>query len=146
MQSKLLEDGGAGGEKTWVLVFDVGEAVVAGLERFSREQGLAGARFSGIGALSDVVLRYFDWERKEYQDIPLAEQVEVLTITGNIARSGNDPKVHAHLIVGRFDGTTRGGHLKEAHVRPTLELMVTEEPRHLVRRHDERTGLALLDV
>lgn len=142
MKAKLLD---GSGERTWALVFDVGDPVVANLERFAREQDIRGAHFSAIGAFQDVVLRYFDWQTKQYEDIPVPEQVEVLTLTGNVARQDGEPKVHAHLVVGRRDGSTRGGHLKEAHVRPTLEVILTEEPGHLVRRYDEMTGLALLD-
>jgi predicted DNA-binding protein with PD1-like motif len=143
MRAKLLDEAGA---RTWALVFEIGDPVMENLERFAREQDLRGAHFSAIGAFQEVVLRYFDWESKQYQDIPVAEQVEVLTLTGNIARQDDEPKVHAHLIVGRRDGSTRGGHLKEAQVRPTLEVILTEEPGHLVRRYDETTGLALIDL
>lgn len=142
MKAKLL---GESGGRTWALVFDVGDPVIANLERFAREQELRGAHFSAIGAFQDVVLRYFDWQTKQYEDIPVPEQVEVLTLTGNVARQDGEPVVHAHLIVGRRDGSTRGGHLKEAHVRPTLEVTLTEVPGDLVRRYDEMTGLALLD-
>ncbi len=143
MKTKLLRDAD---ERTWAVVFDIGDAVVEGLERFAREQDLHGAHFTAIGAFQDVVLRYFNWDSKEYEDIPVEEQVEVLTLSGNISRKDETPKVHAHLIVGRRDGSTRGGHLQEAHVRPTLEVIVTEEPGDLVRRHDEATRLALLDL
>src|SRR5690606_19501792 len=104
-------------------VFEVGDQVVAELERFARDRSLASAHFTAIGAFEDVVLRYFDWERREYEDIPVREQVEVLTLAGNISTNRGEPQVHAHVIVGRRDGSTRGGHLKEARVRPTLELM-----------------------
>jgi predicted DNA-binding protein with PD1-like motif len=143
MKTKLLNESV---ERIWALVFDIGDPVMANLERFAREQGLRGAHFSGIGAFQDVTLRYFDWESRQYEDIPVDEQVEVLTLTGNVASEGDEPKVHAHLIIGRRDGSTLGGHLKEAHVRPTLEVILTEEPEPLVRRHDAATGLALIDL
>lgn len=143
MKSQLLRDER---ERTWVLVFEIGDQVVAGLERFARANDLQGAHFTGIGAFQDVVLRYFDWESRAYEDIPIREQVEVLTMTGNLARAEGEPRIHAHLVVGRRDGTTRGGHLKEARVRPTLEVILTEEPEHLTRRHDDESGLPLLSL
>jgi hypothetical protein len=73
------------------------------------------------------------------------EQVEVLTMTGDTALKDGDPEVHAHLIVGRSDGTTRGGHLKKARMRPTLEVMLTESPADLRHTFDETSGLALID-
>lgn len=141
MKSKLLGDGP---ERTWALVYDIGDAVMEGLKDFAEENGLRGAHFTAIGAFQDAVLYYFDWESKEYQDIPVREQVEVLSLAGNISDNNGKPKVHAHVVLGRRDGSTRGGHLKEAHVRPTLEVVLTEEPEQLLRQHDEETGLALI--
>ena len=141
MQTKLLNDEH---ERTWALVFAKGDAVMENLQKFAEQNNITGAHFTAIGAFQDADLYYFDWNTKDYQDIPVREQVEVLTLAGNVSRKDGKPKVHAHVVLGRADGTTRGGHLKEAHVRPTLEVILTEEPEHLRREHDEETGLALI--
>ena len=108
---------------------------------------LGGSHFTAIGAFQDVTLGYFDWQTKQYRRIPVHEQVEVLSLLGDIALDEKGgPKVHAHVVVGKSDGTAHGGHLMEAHVRPTLEVILTESPRHLQRRHDEASGLALIRV
>jgi predicted DNA-binding protein with PD1-like motif len=92
------------------------------------------------------VLGYWDWKAKDYEKIPIREQVEVVSLVGNIALAPDgSPRVHAHVVIGKRDGTAHGGHLIEAHVRPTLEVIVTEEPQHLQRRHDAPTGLALIE-
>ncbi len=70
----------------------------------------------------------------------------MLSLVGNIANDKGSPKVHAHVVVGKSDGTAMGGHLLEAHVWPTLELVIEDEPEHLRRRSDPATGLALLDL
>jgi uncharacterized protein len=141
MKSKLIHDGPP---RTFAVVFDTGDEVLEQLLAFAREHGLSAAEFAGLGALSDAVLGYFDWEKKDYTRIPIEEQVEVLNLTGNIARADGEPKLHAHIVLGKADGSAHGGHLLEAHVRPTLEVIVTESPRHLERRSDPETGLALL--
>ena len=142
MQSKLIQE--LAGERTWAVVFGTGEEVLKGLREFAREANLTGSRFTAIGAFSDVVLGFFDPEAKEYVKIPIREQVEVLSLLGNVAQHDRKPKVHAHVVVGKRDGSAHGGHLLEAHVRPTLEVIVVEAPTHLERRMDEQTGLALL--
>jgi predicted DNA-binding protein with PD1-like motif len=134
------------GEKTFAVIFDKGDAVIAGLQDFARMQQLSAAYFTAIGAFSDVTLGYFERERKDYKRIALPEQVEVLTLTGNIALNQGRPKVHAHVVVGTSEGMTRGGHLLEAHVWPTLEVVVVESPQHLRRTTDAETGLALLHL
>ncbi len=133
------------GEKTFVLIFDTGDEVSSGLADFARRESLAAAHFIAIGAMSDVTLGYFDWQKKDYTKIPVREQVEVLSLVGDIALDPEGkPKVHAHIVVGRSDGSTRGGHLIEGHVRPTLEVMLVESPAHLRRRSDPESGLALI--
>jgi predicted DNA-binding protein with PD1-like motif len=135
------------GRKTFALVFDTGDEVIAELTSFAKQNGLDASSLTAIGAFSDAKLGYFDMERKEYKEIPVEEQVEVLSLVGDIAtKDDGEPKVHAHVVVGRFDGATRGGHLLEAHVRPTLEVIITESPEHLQRRTDEDTGLALIAI
>lgn len=143
MKTELLNRQGA---KTYAVVFDKGDEVIAGLEAFAGEHDDATYEIVGIGAFSDVTLGYFDRDRKDYKKIPLNEQVEALSLVGNISRSGDKPKVHVHVVVGKADGTAWGGHILTAHVWPTLELIVTEAPAHLRRTHDPETGLALIDI
>ncbi len=142
MRSKLLQD--QSGERTFAVVFDTGDEVAAGLLAFAREANLIAAHFTAIGAFRDVTLGYFDLDKKDYLKIPVREQVEVLSLVGNVAAHEGKPKIHAHVVVGKRDGTAHGGHLVEAHVRPTLEVMVVESPKHLYRQYDPATGLALI--
>lgn len=144
MKSQLIHE--SGGERTFVLVFATDDAVKGLLDRFVVEHRIAAARFTAIGALSAATLGYFDWDAKQYTEIPVSEQVEVLSLIGDVALKDGEPTVHAHLVVGRSDGTTRGGHLMEAHVRPTLELILVESPRHLHKTVDPESGLAVINL
>jgi uncharacterized protein len=143
MRSKLLNDHD---ERTFALIFETGDEVLSGLTRFAEEHSLTASRFTAIGALSDVVLGYFDWQKKDYERIPVKEQVEVLVLAGDVALHEGTPKVHAHLVVGLRNGHTRGGHLLEAHVRPTLEVVLVESPGYLKREQDPESGLALISI
>jgi predicted DNA-binding protein with PD1-like motif len=142
MKAKRINDQGG---KTYALVFDTGDEVAEGLADFARRNGLAASRFTAIGAFTDVTLGYFHWEKKDYKRIPVREQVEVLSLVGDIAEDENgEPKVHAHVAAGKSDGTAHGGHLLEAHVRPTQEVTLIESPAHLHRQFDKESGLALI--
>lgn len=143
MRSRRLDE--TNGLVTYALVFDTGDEVNETLLAFAREHRVDSAHFTGIGALTDVVLGYFEWDRKEYRQIPVHEQVEVVSLVGNIARSPEGgPALHAHIVIGKADGMAMGGHLLGGHVRPTLEVALTESPAHLQRAIDPETGLALL--
>jgi predicted DNA-binding protein with PD1-like motif len=136
----------AGDERTWAVIFAAGDEAAAGLDEFARAESLDAARFTAIGGFSRATLGYFDVDRSTYRPIPVEEQVEVLSLIGDIARGDDGPKVHAHVVVGTAAGNARGGHLLEGHVRPTLEVLVTESPGHLRRRSHPEFGLALIDL
>ncbi len=142
MNAKLVEPGVP---RTWVLVLETGDDPVPELERFARQQGVRGAHLTAIGAFSEVVVAYFAWDARAYRPIPFREQVEVLSLVGDLAEAEGGPKLHAHVVLGRRDGTAVGGHLRSARVRPTLEVVLRETPAHLVRVHDPESGLALID-
>ncbi len=135
------------GQRTFALVFDTGDEVVSELTDFVGANGLDAASFTAIGAFGTATLGYFDLEKKEYEKIPVHEQVEVLSLLGNVAtKEDGQPLVHAHAVLGSSDGSTRGGHLLEARVRPTLEIVLVESPEHLRRREDSETGLPLISI
>ena len=143
MKSTLLLDRA---ERTFVVVFDKDEEVVQGLTSFASRESLRASQITAIGALSRVTLGYFDRATRQYQRIPVTEQVEVLSLLGVVTLDGEKPKLHSHIVVGRRDGTAFGGHLLEGYVWPTLEVIVEESPRHLQRRLDPESGLALIDL
>lgn len=151
MQVRQLHE--TDGLRTFAVIFDKGDEAKSGLEAFAREEEVTAASLTAIGAFRDATLGYFHPEALEYRDIPIAEQVEVLSLIGDIAlradgrgRGGDEPEVHAHVVVGKENGQTAGGHLRAATVWPTLEVIVEETPAHLRKRVDQETGLALVDL
>lgn len=143
MKTSLLHE--HGGQRTFALVLASGDEAMTAIAAFAREHQLRATQFTAIGAFSRVVVAYFDWTTKEYRNFPIGEQVEVLSLIGDITLDGGRHKVHAHVVVGKADATAHGGHLIEGQVRPTLEILLTETPAHLNRRFDPQSGLALID-
>ena len=133
--------------KTFALIFEIGDEIASALQQFASEQRLAASSFKAIGALSHAKLGWFNWETKKYDPACiLDEQVELVSLIGDIALRDGEPQVHAHMVVGGSDGTAYGGHLLEARVRPTCELVLTESPAHLRRKLDPESGLALIQI
>ena len=141
MRSKALESGQG---KAWALILESGDEFSDCIHRFAKDNHLSAADFKGIGAFRRVVVGYFDWERKDYKRIPFDEQLEVLALTGDVALENGKAKAHAHVVLGGQDGSVCGGHLLEAHVRPTLEIVVRESPQELKRVYDPESGLNLI--
>ena len=143
MRSKLLN---ADPPITYAVVLGTGDEVIGELSNFVREQEVEAASLTAIGAFSRAVLGYFQWETKEYKKIPVDEQVEVLSLLGDVAVGNQGPALHLHAVLGKADGSVVGGHLIEAYVRPTLEVILIQPPSYLRKRKDPETGLALIDI
>jgi predicted DNA-binding protein with PD1-like motif len=144
MHSKLVSKSGE--TRVWIAVLEMGEEAKAQLLALAKAEGIENASFVALGAFEKAVIAYFDWQKKAYQNIPIDEQVEVITLVGDIVPDDNGKaSLHAHTVLGRSDGSTRGGHLIEGLVRPTLEVTVTEMPAHLRRHKHPELGLALIE-
>ena len=145
MRHKLLHQ--SDGQRTYAVVLKTGDEVIGCLKRFIADEKLSAAQLTAIGALSDAVLLYFDWAKKDYVQIPVREQVEVASLIGDVAEDpSGQPALHIHVVLGKRDGAAVAGHLGEAHVRPTLEVIVTESPAHLRKKKDPESGLSLIQV
>ena len=142
VKARVLND--TAGGKIFVLVLDTGDEVVTTLTAFVKDKRIAAGFLTGVGGFGDYVLGFFDHAAKDHRRLPVTGQVEVLSLTGDVAMKGDEPMVRLHAVVGLPDGTTRGGRLLEAHVWPTLEVVLTESPKYLSRRYDPDTGLALI--
>jgi predicted DNA-binding protein with PD1-like motif len=130
-----------------VLVLAPGEEVKAAIVAFARRNSVKAASFVALGAFERAKLGYFDWQQKDYLPIPIDEQVEVISLVGDIAENDkHEADLHAHVVLGRRDGSTRGGHLLEGVVRPTLEVTLTETPAHLRRRMHPDINVALIEI
>jgi len=133
------------GRKEYAVIFSKGDEAFSGLNEFAEKYHVTSAHFTAIGALRGATLAWFSPERKMYQKIPVEGQLEVASMIGDIAVFNGKPVVHTHMVVGLADGTARAGHVLEAHVWPTLEVMVTVEPNAMRKSLDPETGLSLID-
>jgi predicted DNA-binding protein with PD1-like motif len=134
------------GTKTYVLVLSRGDQVQAAITAFASDYHIVGAHFSAIGAVHDPEVAWFDESREEFKAMSLHEQMEVLTLSGDITLGvDGQPVVHTHVVLGRSDGEAWGGHLIEATTSPTLELFATSYPEPLRKRPDPATDLLLID-
>ena len=131
--------------ETFILVFETGDELADGLLQFAKEQRLSAASFKAVGALSSVRLGWLSWEKKRYEpSVTLDEQVELLSLIGDVALKDGEPVVHAHAVIGKKDGTAHGGHLLQARIRPTCEVVLTESPAHLQKFIDPESGIAVI--
>lgn len=133
MQSRLL---GEGTERAYQLVFAPGDEALDGLVQFARDERISDSSFTAIGGFEHVTLGFFNEQTRGFDHVPLEdERFEVLSVLGQITWEGDRVAVHAHVVLGRSDGTTRGGHLLRAIVRPIFIVTLTESPQELPPPH-----------
>jgi uncharacterized protein len=143
MQVQLLNPGQPA--RQYAVIFYQGDEAFSGLLEFAEKYHVTSAHFTAIGALNGATLGWFDPKREMYKKIYINGQYEVIGMSGDIALYEGKPAVHTHMIVGGPDGTTRAGHVLEAYVSPTLEVMVTVDPITMQKRLDPATDLTLID-
>jgi predicted DNA-binding protein with PD1-like motif len=143
MKYKVVEDADV---VTYVVVCDPGDEAVTALAQFARAERLEAAQVSAVGAFEHAVVGWFDRAAKDYRRIRVDEQCEVLSLLGDVAEGQDGPILHMHTVLGLSDGTTRGGHLLEGKVYPTLEVVVTETPAQLRKVMRPDIGVALIDL
>ncbi len=143
MKAKVVEDADV---VTYVVVCDPGDEAVAALEQFARAERLEAAQITAVGGFERATVGWFDRTAKQYRRIPVDEQCEVLSLIGDVAEGQDGPSLHVHVVLGLSDGTTRGGHLIEGQVFPTLEVIVTETPAELRKVMRPDLGIALIDL
>ncbi len=138
-----------GATVTYVVVLDEGEEAFSALSDWAASQQVSAAQVTAVGAFERATVGWFDRAAKDYRRIEIAEQCEVLSLIGDIAIGAGDPgqpQPHLHAVLGLADGSTRGGHLLEGHVWPTLEVVVREAPAELRKTQRPDIGLALIDL
>jgi uncharacterized protein len=143
MKSKVVEDADV---VTYVVVCDPGDEAVSALTQFARAERLEAAQITAVGAFERATVGWFDRQARDYRRIQVNEQCELLSLIGDVAEGEDGPIVHVHAVLGLSDGSTRGGHLLEGRVFPTLEAIVTETPAELRKVMRPDIGIALIDL
>jgi hypothetical protein len=143
VKAKVIEDADV---VTYIVVCDPGDEAVSVLTQFARAERLEAAQITAVGAFERATVGWFDREARDYRRIVVDEQCELLSLVGDVAEGQDGPIVHVHAVLGLSDGTTRGGHLLEGRVFPTLEAIVTETPAELRKIMRPDIGIALIDL
>ncbi len=146
MRYKLVDT--TPGSRVWVLIFfDSGDEVMEGLQYFANHENVLAASFIALGAFQRATLAYFDWEQKKYLPIAVEEQVEVVSLMGDIAKGDDErPSLHAHAMLGRRDGSAKGGHLKKRDRATDAGSKDHRDARASATPRAPQSGIALIDI
>lgn len=143
MKYKLINDDK---KKTYAIILESGEEAKEQLLAFAKKEKVAASQFTAIGAFSETTVGFFDFSIKDYKKTHFNQQMEVLSLGGDITLFKGEYKVHGHIVLAKEDGTAHGGHLIKGIVHPTLEIILNESPAYLTREVDEKIGIPLIKI
>ncbi|MDP2735379.1 MAG: DUF296 domain-containing protein [bacterium] len=136
---RILQD-----NNTYILSAKRGEDLVEGLKKFCEEYRIEAAYFTAIGAAGEVELAWYDLGAKQYVTALLQENLEIVSLTGNVSKIGNDTIVHSHGVFSNKAMESKAGHINKAVVSGACEVMLTRLEGKIERVFDEETGLNLM--
>ncbi len=113
---------------------------------FAKKEKVSASQFTAIGAFSETTVGFFDFSIKDYKKTHFKQQMEVLSLAGDITIFKGEYKIHGHIVLAKEDGTAYGGHLMKGIVHPTLEIILNESPVYLKREMDKETGIPLIKI
>lgn len=130
--------------RRYILRFDKGESVFSELSAFAKDNQIQAASFEGVGSASEIKLGYYNSFLKEYRAKPFVENLEIISLSGNLSLNGNDIAIHAHGSFGRTDFTMIGGHVFGITVLATCEIFLIKLEGKMERKEDSELKLNLL--
>jgi protease PrsW len=143
-RSQLMSN--IGGLRTFAITLQRNDEVATALLEFATTHHVTSGHFTATGGLRDVRIAWYDVANRDCKIVDVPGQVEAISLVGDVGIANGSPVVHAHLVAGLEDGTTRGGHLLHALTSPTLGVTFSVEPTVLRRSSDEYSGLAQMDL
>jgi uncharacterized protein len=140
---KLISDSGT--TRTYAIIFSAGDEILSGLKEFAINYQVKSAHFTAIGDARSAKFGWYDESKKMFKVFKIDNFSEITSLIGDIATYNGMPVVHAHANFGTEDGTVHGGHLLEAFVSPTLEVIMTVEPESLYKKLAPEFGILIID-
>lgn len=125
----------------YIVSIDNHEEIGGALMAFCEEKGIKAGSISGIGAISELTLRFFNPETKAYEDKTFCEQMEISNLTGNISTMDGKVYLHLHITVGRSDYSALAGHLLSATLNGAGEFVVEDYGEVVERAYNSELGL-----
>ena len=128
-------------ENKYIVSIDNHTEIADALLSFCSEMGIKSGSISGIGAIDSMTLRFFNHATKKYVDRQFNEQMEIASLLGNVSTLDGKTYLHLHIVAGRSDYSTLGGHLLSARLSGAGEFFVEDFGVDAERAYSEEIGL-----
>lgn len=127
-----------------VIRLDPGDEVIESIKTVCREEKVTMGVLNGIGAVDRAVVGLFDPKEKKYHSNELKKYMEITALAGNVSTMNGEVYIHAHATLADIEANAQGGHLNEANVSCTAEIIIDTFDGQIDREHSEKIGLNLI--
>ena len=131
---------------TYIIRLDEGDRIMTSLRSLCKQDRIGFAVLNGLGTVRRAEVGWFDRGAGDYRTVRVAEPCEIVSLHGNVTLLDGKPFVHCHIALGDREFRVRGGHLKEAVVAETAEIVLTRYFEEIGRGKAGPTGPYLLDL
>ena len=128
----------------YIVRLNVGEEIVESVKKFAQEENIRFGTVTGIGAINKAKIGLFNTETKEYQSTILEEDMEIISLAGNITEMNGEPYIHLHIALANSEHNVKAGHLNMAVISATGEIIIEAIDGYVDREFDDDIGLNLL--
>lgn len=122
---------------------DRGEEILAQIKDLALKENIKLAHVSALGATNDFTVGVYKVDEKKYYKNHFVGDFEIVSLTGTINTMNHEFYTHIHMSAGNDSGEVFGGHLNEAVVSATCEMVITIIDGEVERFLDDETGLNL---
>lgn len=130
----------------FLMVLREGDNVLEMIENLAKEQKIPSANFTGIGFAQQVTFGFYNFNEKKFHPKTF-NKVEMGSLTGSIAWSGEKPSIHLHGVATDDKFDAYGGHILELKVGTgSMEIYVTVNPEKLERKIEQPLNANVLQL
>ena len=122
---------------------DKGEEILEKVKEIALKENIKLANINALGAVGDFTVGVFKTKEKKYYSNTFTGDFEIVSLTGTINTMNGEFYTHLHMSCGDESGKVFGGHLNEAYVSATVEMVISVIDGTVDRFHDEKIGLNL---
>ena len=130
----------------YVLRLNKGDEILTEIKKLCLSEKIKTAQVMGLGATNYLEVGFYKNSEKKYYINKFEQDMEIISLIGNITSMNNEPYLHLHICVGDCNGNSFGGHLNKALISITGELFITSYDIDINRYKDEEIGINLLNI
>ena len=124
-----------------IVRLDVGEEIISSIMNILKNEKIAFATITGIGATNDFTVGTYDVTNQLYNKSNYKGVYEIVSLLGNTSTMNNEPYIHIHMSAADKNNNVVGGHLNEAYISATAEIVLNIIETNVDRIKDPNTGL-----